>query len=273
IAIAPLGRLVHGHPLLRARAGDPRRARVAGAHPPRPARAAGVRMSYGARVTVGGPTSHPPSSPVITFLTMGLNWLIATAVVSLAGCGSVVGPHAAPDADVTDADATGMATVVTHTHYTNTAPAGVVSGAIQGMVDIISLRPNGTVAEMARTDASGMATIHVYPGGSVTAAYQHANDMGWDFATFFGVKPGDNLNFGHAFGASNPQSLGNMTLSWPARAGASFYDIFTGCTGVGVGGTSYTITEYDDCHQDPMYVLAIAYDSVGNPLSSSSTPV
>ena len=98
---------------------------------------------------------------------MGLTKRLSLGVVSLlfAGCGSVVGPKQSPDggrdAFVPDADETGMATVVTHTH----AIGGGMIGAIEGMVDIVSIRPNGTMLEMTKTDASGQAAIHVYPGG------------------------------------------------------------------------------------------------------------
>ncbi len=194
----------------------------------------------------------------------------------LLGCGSVVGPHntdaatgdgpAGPDADLT-----GMATMVTHTHV----PGYGASGAIQAMVDLVSLRPNGSVLEMARSDATGQAMIHVYPGGSVTAIYPHMQDMGTDFVTYMGVKPGDTLTFGQEFTPSTNQNLGAMTLSWPARAGASFYDVYTPCGGYGAGAsTSYgPITEFDYCHKDPMFVLVAAYDSAGNVLGFSQNYV
>lgn len=188
------------------------------------------------------------------------------ASLLLAGCGSVKDSGTAIDAPVgdagPDADESGMATVITEA-----ALFGGTIGTNVGDIDIISMLPNNTVLEMKKTDAGGNATIKVYPGGSVTAVYKHSADVGADLITFMDVQPGDTLTFGSRNFATPPgtpnTNLGSMTYSWPAQAGAQFYDVFTSCAGQGVQAPTLTLNaaEFSLCHRDPMDVMFLVETS------------
>src|SRR6185369_16138682 len=114
-------------------------------------------------------------------------------ILALCACGKV-NSNTPVDADLTDADLTGMLNVGTQTRFF--VSGGPAVGAAQANVDVVSLRTNDTVADMVQTDASGHASLKVYPGGSITAIYQHPADMGADLVTYFGVQPNDVLTFG-----------------------------------------------------------------------------
>jgi hypothetical protein len=185
------------------------------------------------------------------------------ALVLLVGCSPV--EATAPDGPGPDADLGGDATIVTEA-----ALFGSPIGTKVGDIDIISMLPDNTVLAMAKTDAGGNATIRVHPGGTVTAVYRHtAPDMGADLITWAGVKPGDKLTFGNRqpsfFGSST--NLGSQTYAWPAQAGASTYYVLTSCNGGGVGAptTSIAMSEFSSCHQEPMDVLFVATNAMGQP--------
>jgi hypothetical protein len=162
-------------------------------------------------------------------------------------------------ADATDADQTAMANVVTRFDPATPAP----------MIDVISLRPNSSVADMVQTDSTGHAMIHIYPGGSVTAVFRHTSttDMGADLATVTGVQPNDTLTLEPQRLLVPPTSgavVGSMTASWPAVGGASYYYLFTPCNQWYAGAsTALTFTEWAGCHKNPMTLGYIAYNSVG----------
>jgi hypothetical protein len=184
-------------------------------------------------------------------------------VALLVGCGKVSdNPPADAAADSVDADLSGDATIVTEA-----ALFGSKIGTKVANIDIISTLPNNMVLAMAKTDAGGAATIKVYPGGSVTAVYRHTVDMGADLITWVGVKPGDTLSFGsRQFSVANQQnpSLGTQTVSWPALAGTTDFEIFTSCTSVFPGtALSAVETESTTCHQEPMDVLYVAFSATG----------
>jgi hypothetical protein len=182
----------------------------------------------------------------------------------VAGCGQVAGERADAGFDAgPDADLGGDATVVTEA-----ALFGSAIGAKVGSIDIISTLPNNTVLATTRTDASGGATIRVYPGGTVTAVYRHTVDMGADLITWVGVKPGDRLTFGsRQFSTSGQVSmtLGAMSYSWPAQANVTAYNVFTSCASSGVSAptTSLAANEASLCHREPMDVIFGAFSNVG----------
>ena len=172
----------------------------------------------------------------------------------LAGCGKVSDSKPV-DAGI-DADLGGNATVVTQA-----ALFGGAMGATVGDIDIVSNLPNNTILAAAQTDASGSATIRVYPGGSVTAVYKHTVDMGADLITWVGVKPGDTLIFGSRQFSTVGQMnsvLGPQTYSWPALANATSYQVFTSCGSNSASPgttTSLALNESSFCHREPMDVL------------------
>jgi hypothetical protein len=201
----------------------------------------------------------------------GIGLRVVGVLALLVGCGSVSDSQPAIDAGI-DADATidpeltGIVTVVTQS-----ALFGDAVGAQAGNIDIVSNLPDNTVLETARTDASGIATIEVYPGGSVTAIYKHTVDVGSDLITWIGVKPGDILTFGNRSPATAGQvntSVGAQTYSWPALANTSQYRVWTACND-GLSSlppsTTLTTSEFAVCHRNPMTVLYGAFDA-GNAL-------
>lgn len=174
----------------------------------------------------------------------------------LAGCGKVSDTPGDDAADAgIDADLGGDATVVTEAALFG----GTIGGKV-GDIDIVSNLPNNMVLATAKTDASGSATIRVYPGGTVTAIYKHTVDAGTDLITWAGVKPGDTLTFGNRQFSTNGQmntTLGTQTYTWPALAGVTSFQIFTSCGGTGVASTATSVatTEVSTCHREPMDVL------------------
>lgn len=206
----------------------------------------------------------------------------------LAGCGSVKDSGTGVDANNEpqdagpDADETGTATVITEA-----ALFGGTIGAQVPNIDIVSMLPNNTVLEAKTTDASGAATIKVYPGGTVTAIYKHTADMGADLITWVGVKPNDTLTFGSRqfsfpSGTQN-MNLGTQAYTWPAQAGVTQYIVATSSNAVGApaGSTGASMAEFSLNHRDPMDVLFVAttngtlthFSSRSNVTFPSATPI
>lgn len=167
-----------------------------------------------------------------------------------------------PDASLgPDADLSGEATVTT-----KAAVTGQTLNTPIADVNLISLLPNGAPHATGKTDATGSATIKVYPGGTVTAVYRHTGtDMGADLFTFVGVKPGDNLEFGQRslppIGTS--MNLGSQTYSWPAslNAAVTTYRVQTSCSSTTVavpGLSSSALPELSSCNKTPMRILYTA---------------
>jgi len=192
----------------------------------------------------------------------------ACAALGVVGCGDLKETtDAAPpaDADLTDADLTGMATVITESEL-----FGGVIGANVPNIDVISMLPNNTVHDMVKTDSNGTATIKVYPGGSITAVYPHTLDMGADLITYVGVKPGDSLHFGsrRPLNANVMATPITQTVSYPAVAGVSYYEVATACGGYYVGtATSFAITDYNYCHTEPSDIAFYAVNTAGDVIS------
>lgn len=188
------------------------------------------------------------------------------ASLLLAGCGSVKDSGTAIDAPVgdagPDADESGMATVTTKALL-----AGQTAGMAVGDIDLISMLPDNSVFATGKTDASGNGTIKVYPGGSVTAVYKHlAPDLGADLATFVGVKPGDNLEFGlRSTPVTNNTSLGAQTYSWPTapNGAVTTYRAHTSCTTASAAAPTLSAsgTESSSCHKTPMDIVYTATTS------------
>ncbi len=201
---------------------------------------------------------------------------LLAVVIAVAACGEVKGVKldAKPldaSVDAVDADLTGMATVVTQTHF----PGGTAVGTLVGNIDYVSLLPNGMVHDMGKTDTSGHASVKVYPGGSVTVIYRHTADVGADLVTYMGVKPNDSLTFGQFWMLPySTTSLGTMTISWPAYTGAAGLNYYYACGPCGCiyapsTATSITLNELAYCDHEPMNFLGIAFNSSGQVLGMS----
>lgn len=191
---------------------------------------------------------------------IGLLWIGLLWIDMACACGKVSN-NTPVDADLIDADLTGMLSVTTQTRYF--VAGGAPVGAAQATVDVVSMRPNDTVADMVQTDTTGHADLKIYPGGSITAIYKHPADMGADLVTYFGAKPNDALTFGQRFSPDTFTTVGAMTFTYPALAGATSYDVFGPCGGNGVTAPtlSITLTESTNCHRTPMDVVYVAFNT------------
>ena len=175
-------------------------------------------------------------------------------------CGSVNDGRPIDGPPGPDADLSGDATV-----STKAAVTGQTVGMVIGDVELISTLPNGTVLATGKTDASGNATIKVYPGGMVTAVYRHISpDMGADMYTFVGVEPGDKLDFGQkVLSAGAATTIGTQTYTWPAspNGAVSVYRVQTSCNSTAVSApttTSPAMAEFSTCNKNPMRVMYTA---------------
>jgi hypothetical protein len=202
---------------------------------------------------------------------MGRVFSLSIGLSLLAACGSVKdsgsGIDAPPGGEMAgpDADNSGNVTVTAKAALFSQAPNTNIAD-----VDLISSLPNGMQLSTAKTDGGGAASIRVVPGGQLTAAYKHPNDMGYDFYTFVGVKPTDAVEFGNStpIFVGSSTNLGSMTYTWPLVTGATQYIVVTGCAfnGAGAGVSSLVASESSSCHRgNPMDVFMVAVDTAPNP--------
>ena len=166
-----------------------------------------------------------------------------------------------PDADVdANVDPSGDATVSTKAGVTG-QPVGMAIAD----VELISTLPNGDMLATGKTDASGNATIKVYPGGTVTAVYRHTGtDMGADLFTFVGVEPGDKLDFGQKllFNGTGT-NIGSQTYTWPTSPNGAVagYRVLTACSTnlvLAPNTTSPPLAEFSLCNKTPMRIVYAA---------------
>jgi hypothetical protein len=164
-------------------------------------------------------------------------------------------------------------------------PDAIVPG-----IAIVSHRIDGTVLATATSDAQGIATIEVVPGGSVTAIYPlitPGDAWGGGLVTFVGVVAGDELLF-QSFERMPPAGVGwsgEQPVSWPTFPGdVVSYGFTTSCDGTLVPApmTSSSVLERERCHVEPMDVLfwangpdgtAIACGEVKNTPFSATSPL
>jgi hypothetical protein len=186
-------------------------------------------------------------------------------VLFAAACGEVKGAQldakpADASHDAVDADLTGMATIITQSHFSG---AAAVSATV-GNIDVVSALPNGMVHDMGKTDTSGHMSLKVYPGGTVTAIYRHTVDAGADLVSYLGAQPNDTLTFGKYWAAPYANSPGAMTLSWTAYSGANQYNVNIPCGTYGFPNTTLSyasFNEYPQCDHEPMGVVGVAFNA------------
>ncbi len=183
------------------------------------------------------------------------------------------------DAVSIDADLTGTANVVTLAHLDHQG-AGPLTGQPAGNIDVVSLRPDGSVAGTIKTNGAGQASIPVYPGGTVTAIYPRGDGAGAELVTFADVKPGDTLTFGREVQNQASTEVGQITVTLPSLMGASYYYVLNDCNYSYVspnttgGGATARLVDYTSCHgSNNQVVLALALDSSGTLKASMSMPI
>lgn len=104
----------------------------------------------------------------------------------------------------------------------------VTSGAPIVGAPVVFHRPDGSVQEVAATDASGQATAVITEGALVTVGTTSADR--WVLTTIARVAPGDDLVLADAPGTPFT-GIGDVTFS-DAVEGASSYRVDAACTGV-----------------------------------------
>ncbi|MCA9679067.1 MAG: hypothetical protein KC464_28810, partial [Myxococcales bacterium] len=190
----------------------------------------------------------------------------------LAGCGhDDTYTDAAPGADSARVDATtapdavptGALTVTTHSRCCDDPPGTLVAG-----IPVFVLGPDGALAAQGTTDATGTVTFQdVVAGSAVTAIYPD-NGNSTQLVTVLAVKPDDHLVFGDGYTAGRPGSAGtgNMTITFPAAATATSFQISTECDGTygyAAGTTSVSLSERAFCDTGVASLALRAYDSTG----------
>ncbi|MBS1124130.1 MAG: hypothetical protein H6Q90_6358, partial [Deltaproteobacteria bacterium] len=137
------------------------------------------------------------------------------------GVGKLPDAPFAPDASTIDASTSGVVTLT------------VTSDGV-GVADVKVYFQNAdsTVVAAATTDASGVASATMEPGGFVTAKdpFITFKSRPGDLRTFAGVKPGDQLVLQQRFG----QSIVNVNVIVPVDPNATSYLLYTSCGQVDV---------------------------------------
>ena len=196
------------------------------------------------------------------------SWLprAALAAVLLApACGEVktVGGDGGPgDGDGgADAGAPGPVTIEFHDLFGGAGP-------VEDMT-ILFYGPDGALVTEVTTDAEGRATAEVAPGSSavllipplvVTGAFQRFT------AAVLDLQPGDEIVFAEE--PDSGDSLGSMTIEFPAQGAATDYYVTTGC-GYSSTGEVLSATVYfeEECVQDGQVdIVVVARNSAGEPI-------
>jgi hypothetical protein len=118
-------------------------------------------------------------------------------------------------------------------------------------VRVLFQRPDGSVAADAMTDATGVATGQIPPGGSVTLVQADRLD------TYVDVQPGDALRFGTQVTAGTAETL---TATVPLRATSS-YGLYVCGVFTASGTTSISVVAMR-CHA-PEEALAVVANATG----------
>lgn len=183
----------------------------------------------------------------------GFTKLFSVAVLAAMGCGEdpakfTDAPPSAIDAPQTTPDALTAGVVKVTVSRSNAAAVGM---------QVAFLNADDSVVAVAMTDAEGVATATMLPGGSVTVVLPAINGprpINAEVYTFEGVKPGDQLLVG-------PRTPATTTVATeflvPGAPRGSIVDIQTNC-GVGTGtvGTTMTFQATQPCTTTNVFVSA-----------------
>lgn len=156
---------------------------------------------------------------------MLLSALLAS-VGALAACGDDDSARKLPDAGITDIDAAPAPDAATSGVVTLTITE---DGAPRAAVDVYFQAADGALVAKVPTDASGVASATMEPGGFVTAVGPFEVVEGpFQVKTFAGVKPGDQLRLDQDWRFSAPITV---TVTVPFDEAALYYDVYTTCSG------------------------------------------
>jgi hypothetical protein len=188
---------------------------------------------------------------------------------ALAGCGKITGPsdlinidapvtpQDAPEReiDAPDASLSGTVHFITQSHVSNSLALAAVAN-----VPVFAYLPNGTMIGSGSSDGSGSASLAIYPGGSVLAAYAHNLDVGYDFVSYYAVQDGDTLTLGQHTTLNTPAALATVTLEYGTVSGATSYDFYNACGYLGSSGTTVaSVVINQNCAPAPVTVFMEAY--------------
>ena len=183
----------------------------------------------------------------------GFTKLFSVAVVAAMGCGEGAAtftdaPTATVDAAQTTPDAPAAGVVKVTVSRSNTAAVGM---------QVAFLNADDSVVALAMTDADGVASATMLPGGSVTVvlpAIVGARPINAEVYTFEGVKPGDQLVVGKRAPAA---TLVSTEVLVPSLVRGTVVDVQTNCgSGSGTSGTTITFEARQPCTTTNVFVSA-----------------
>ena len=198
----------------------------------------------------------------------------ACAVVLATGCGRLGFDAVSSPSDGEPADALPAPTTVT----VETDQRGVAAAAPQAGVLVWTNLASGELDDVGLTDGSGRASLHLDPGGAVTAAYAPAVSAVRAFAvevptshvrTVLAAQPGDTLVFGDVGPVCDFTPRGTVTVSWAPVGGAVTYAVQTACNGF---STATTIATWNliASDPDPSDLVIYALDGSGVPIAAAA---
>lgn len=151
---------------------------------------------------------------------------VLASVGAITACGDDDSARKLPDAAVTEIDAAPAPDAATSGVVTLTITQ---DGAPRAAVDVYFQAADGTLVAKVPTDASGVASATMEPGGYVTAIGPFDVVEGpFEVKTFAGVKPGDQLRLDQDWRFTAPITV---TVTVPFDETALYYDVYTPCSG------------------------------------------
>jgi hypothetical protein len=194
-------------------------------------------------------------------------WFSITVLA--AACGSV--SNKLPDADdvqidaAPDARTTGTITVNVMTDYGdvdsngNQLPVGLPRQGAQ----VFFIEADGTTT-MVTTGGDGVARSGDVHAGTTALVHRPQSATEAALEVFFALDPGAEITAGPDVDTYvSTTTIGTMTVTTPAIAGATGYYVTVGC-GYGSSSTpTITVTIYDPCDRTDRTLVAVAYDSTG----------
>jgi hypothetical protein len=146
-------------------------------------------------------------------------------------------------------------------------PAG--TGAVVTGVPVVFVEADDTQVGHPVTDANGYVSADVHAGASATLVITMGNTT--QLETLLGLKPGDDIILGPRRDPSS--DAGNFTVSFATYPGATSYIVYGPCGSTSTGSSPVTLSMYNNCKQDMMNLLVVAYDSSGPIAALSKTGV